>query len=76
MNMRILCCGVLGVVIPGLVGCDMNYADDTVEKQELGRMNRGIPAATELPPGLGEDLPAASGVEATGASTQPISKSH
>jgi hypothetical protein len=71
MNMRLLSYGVLGVLVLAEAGCDIGYNDDMIKKQELGRMNRAIPKATELPPGLGEDLPDAGTVGTTAASTQP-----
>jgi hypothetical protein len=43
-----------------LPGCDdMGYANDVTDLQSQQRMNRGIPGPTELPPGLGDDLPPA-----------------
>jgi len=48
---------VLGLLAASLGGCDLGYANDMLDQQELGRTNRGIPDATELPPGIGEDLP-------------------
>ena len=51
---------VLGVGLAGsFVGCtDMGYQNDVADLQSQQRMNRGIPGPTELPPGLGDDLPA------------------
>ena len=64
MNKTILCVIVLAGFLAALGGCeianeylDLPYANDAIKAQEASRMNRGIPSATELPPGLGEDLP-------------------
>ncbi|MGN6367871.1 MAG: hypothetical protein ACTHN5_06380 [Phycisphaerae bacterium] len=53
--------GILGVGLAGtFAGCsDMGYANDVADLQSQQRMNRGIPGPTELPPGLGDDLPPA-----------------
>ena len=52
---------VLGVGFAGsFAGCtDMGYQNDVADLQSQQRMNRGIPGPTELPPGLGDDLPPA-----------------
>jgi len=44
-----------------LAGCgatDFTQPNDAYDAQQFARENRGIPKATEMPPGLGEDLPA------------------
>ncbi|MCL2639401.1 MAG: hypothetical protein FWD53_01000 [Phycisphaerales bacterium] len=51
------CWAVLGWMVAMLSGCELGYANDMLDEQELSRANRGIPTATELPPGIGEDLP-------------------
>ena len=52
--------------VAALPGCnDMGYANDVTDLQSQQRMNRGIPGPTELPPGLGDDLPPA-------AAAQPV----
>jgi hypothetical protein len=42
-----------------MVGCDgTGLPNDVADQQEKARLNRPIPAATDLPPGLSNDLPA------------------
>lgn len=51
---------VLGAAVLLLTGCDwsdIGYSNDMVHQQEQMRENRSIPTASEMPPGLGEDLP-------------------
>jgi hypothetical protein len=58
---------VLGCLGAALAGCesdsslmswsDIGSPDDMTAKQAESRANRGIPKASEMPPGLGEDLP-------------------
>ena len=60
MNWRLYTWVVLGGLLLSLAGCqwgDIGYADDMASRQEQMRQNRSIPTATEMPPGLGEDLP-------------------
>lgn len=64
---RLYCWVVLGCLMAGLAGCEadspaMSWSDigspnDMTAKQAESRANRAIPKATEMPPGLGEDLP-------------------
>jgi hypothetical protein len=42
---------------PFMAWSDIGRPDDMAMKQSESRANRGIPKATEMPPGLGEDLP-------------------
>lgn len=43
-----------------VAGCfDFGTNNDVIDAQEQSRLHRGIPGPTELPPGLGDDLPAA-----------------
>ena len=63
MKTRVYGWAVLSVLVAGmagsLAGCnDMGYANDVADLQSQQRINRGIPGPTELPPGLGDDLPA------------------
>jgi hypothetical protein len=54
-------CGVLAVLLLAVAGCnDLGQPNDVTHAQEEMRMNRGVPDPTELPPGLGDDLPSAS----------------
>jgi hypothetical protein len=63
-------CGFLAVLPLAVAGCnDLGSPDDVTNAQEQSRMNRGIPAPTELPPGLGDDLPPP-------VSTQPQPPTH
>jgi hypothetical protein len=49
---------VLGLGLFGLSACnDMSMPNDLVKLQEQQRDMRRPPSATELPPGLGPDLP-------------------
>ena len=64
MNKRLYSWVVLSAVAIGfaatLPGCDdMGYGNDVADLHDKQRMNRGVPAPTELPPGLGDDLPQA-----------------
>ena len=64
MTKRFYCWVVLGVLAVGfmtaLPGCDdMGFANDVADLHDQQRLNRGIPGPTELPPGLGDDLPQA-----------------
>jgi hypothetical protein len=64
---RLYCWVVLGCLGAALAGCasdspfmgwsDIGSPDDMAAKQAESRANRAIPRATEMPPGLGEDLP-------------------
>jgi hypothetical protein len=64
---RLYCWVVLGCLGAALTGCssdspmmswsDIGSPDDMAAKQAESRANRAIPKATEMPPGLGEDLP-------------------
>ncbi|MCL2646445.1 MAG: hypothetical protein FWD61_05490 [Phycisphaerales bacterium] len=65
----VLLTAVLGGCDVGLT--DVGFANDMVEQQELSRVNRGIPSATELPPGIGEDLPAPPAADTQPSSTNP-----
>ncbi len=41
-----------------MAGCfDFGTPNDVTDAQEKMRQNRGVPNPTELPPGLGDDLP-------------------
>jgi hypothetical protein len=62
------CTVVLGLAAATLGGCsnadlsaafDIGNPNDMASRQEQSRANRSIPTAAEMPPGLGEDLPAA-----------------
>jgi hypothetical protein len=61
MNQRLYVrsvCGVLLGLSVGLAGCsDLGAPDDVTNAQEKMRENRGVPDPTQLPPGLGDDLP-------------------
>lgn len=61
MNNRLyglLMSGLLLVSLLAISGCaDMGYANDVADRQDEMRMNRGVPTASELPPGLGDDMP-------------------
>jgi hypothetical protein len=62
-------CGFLAVLPLAVAGCDdLGKPDDITNAQEKARLNQGVPTATELPPGLGDDLPA--------AATQPQPPTH
>jgi hypothetical protein len=53
-----LCMLLLAATV--LAGCgatDFTEPDDSIKAQELARQNRAAPGPTELPPGLGPDLP-------------------
>lgn len=54
---RLYCWVVIGTMAALLAGCDIGKGNDITDAQDLSRMNRPIPRATEMPPGLGEDLP-------------------
>ena len=56
MIFSFFCWAGLGLLVATLSGCDIGFADDMAKRQELSRINRGMPAATDLPPGIGEDL--------------------
>jgi hypothetical protein len=61
MNRRLYSWVVLGCLLAAIPGCDLTdigSPNDMAKRQELMRQNRSIPSATEMPPGLGEDLPA------------------
>lgn len=53
--------GVLavGMVLAGFVltACEIGMDNDIVDDQERGRQTMPPPKATDLPPGLSEDLP-------------------
>jgi hypothetical protein len=56
---------VMVAVAAAGVGCHTGGdPDDAIKAIEKSQMNRGVPSPTELPPGLGQDLP-------TPPSTQP-----
>ena len=69
MSKRLYSWVVLGCFAASIAGCtsqqkdeltawsDIGSANDMAAKQAEARVNRGIPKATEMPPGLGEDLP-------------------
>lgn len=58
---------VLGGLVWALGGCtgDASMPDDVTKLQDQQRTRRGIPGPTEMPPGLGDDLPPP-------AATQPM----
>ena len=50
---------VLCGLVLAISGCnDAGMANDVTDLQEQGRLNQPVPGPTELPPGLGDDLPA------------------
>jgi hypothetical protein len=58
MNRLVLC--LLVLTTASLAGCgamEFTEPDDTFNTQERARTTRATPGPTELPPGLGEDLP-------------------
>ena len=58
MNRFIVCLVMLAAT--ALAGCgatDFTEPNDTLKAQDLARQNRGALSPTELPPGLGADLP-------------------
>ena len=62
MTKRMYSWAVLSVLmigfVPALPACDdMANSNDLVDLQNQQRLDRGIPGPTELPPGLGDDLP-------------------
>jgi len=60
MNRRLYCWVVLGSLAAMLPGCewsDIGAANDMTSRQQQMREQRAIPDATQMPPGLGEDLP-------------------
>jgi len=73
---------VLGCIAASFAGCtsqqtdemtswsDIGSPDDMTAKQAESRANRGIPKATEMPPGLGEDLP----IPPQAPATPPVTK--
>ena len=67
MNKRLLSWVSCGMLAVSLAGCDIGIENDITDAQEKSRWNRPIPAATEMPPGLGEDLPLP-------PATQPVTK--
>ena len=71
MNRRLYCWVVLGALAATLSGCqwsDIGSADDIASRQREMREQRAIPDATQMPPGLGEDLPT--------PATQPVTSNH
>lgn len=78
---RHYCWVVLACLTMAVAGCasqdspfmswsDIGSPDDMTAKQAESRANRGIPKATEMPPGLGEDLP----VPGAGETTPPVTR--
>jgi len=73
MTLKNSCWVVLAVFASVMSGCDstnsmfgeIGTGNDMTRAQELSRENRGLPKATEMPPGLGEDLPMTAEVPAT-----------
>jgi hypothetical protein len=66
MKFNCSCCAVLTACALLVSACestdmfgDIGANNDMTRAQELSRENRPMPKATELPPGLGEDLPTA-----------------
>jgi|GEM_PF-6646800 len=59
MRKRLTAAVLIGLTAFTFVGCDMMMPDDVADAQDEMRRNRPLPAAHELPPGLGEDLPMA-----------------
>jgi hypothetical protein len=58
MNRMLICLVVLGGLSLGGCGAtDFTEKDDTLNAMERARNERRIPEPTEMPPGLGEDLP-------------------
>jgi hypothetical protein len=78
---RHYCWVVLACLAFAIPGCEMQDSplmswsdigspDDVTARQAKSRANRGIPQATEMPPGLGEDLP----VPGAGEATPPVTR--
>lgn len=69
MNRRFYGWVVIGAL--ALAGCDAGYPNDVADSQDYVRANRDAPRDTELPPGLGADLPDSPII--TPSTTQPVS---
>jgi hypothetical protein len=67
----VVLCGILAGCQSELQWGDIGEANDMTNRQEQMRANQAIPGPTQMPPGLGEDLPMPD--QAAPPAAQPVS---